>query len=379
MKEFDYIIIGGGASGLQLAVAMGADSFFQSTRIALLEKQEVRKNDRTWCFWEQGPGSFDEILHHQWDHIRFAGPGFDRTEALAPFTYKMLRGLDFYAAYTEKIASFPNVEQIRATVQSVEEESDAVRVITDIGEWRAGHVFSSIPLSDLQTLMSPHPVLRQHFLGWFIRSENPVFDPSRATFMDFDIPQQGNTRFMYILPFSKTEGLVEYTLFSKDLLAPKDYEDALKHYLDKRLGSTKYEILETENGSIPMTCNNFTRADSTRITHIGIAGGWAKPSTGYTFRNSAKFVPRLVEALKNGDDLAMAKRNRFWHYDRLLLDVLAHENHRGCEVFSGQLSKLPPQLMLRFLDEDTRIPEELRVMASSPATPFVRAVWRSLF
>jgi lycopene beta-cyclase len=379
MKDFDYIIIGAGASGLQLADALGADPFFQNKRIALLEKQQERKNDRTWCFWERGPGPFDEILHHQWKYIRFAGPGFDRTEALAPFSYKMLRGSDFYAAYTEKIASYPNLDQIRATVQKVEEESGAVRVITDTGEWTAGHVFSSIPLGDLKSLMTPHPVLRQHFLGWFIRSENPIFDPRRATFMDFSIPQKGNTRFMYILPFSDTEGLVEYTLFSENLLDKQEYQDALEEYLEAPLGSSGYEILEIENGSIPMTSNDFTRADRPGITHIGIAGGWAKASTGYTFRNTTKYVPKLVEALKNGDDLAMAKRNRFWHYDRLLLDVLAHENHRGCEVFSGQLSKLPPQLMLRFLDEDTRIPEELRVMASSPSTPFIRAVWRSLF
>ncbi len=379
MKAYDIIIIGAGASGLQLADALGTDPYFREKRIALIEKQSERSNDRTWCFWETGEGPFDEILHHSWDHIRFAGPGFDRTVKLDPYRYKMIRGTDFYREYSARITQYPNIEQIHASVLDFGEEADAVRVETDSGTFRAGHVFSSVLLGNKQELMRPYPVLQQHFLGWFIRSENPIFDPRRATFMDFDIPQKGNTRFMYLLPFSETEGLVEYTLFSRELLDPGEYQNALETYLRERLGSQGYDILETEKGSIPMTCNDFTRADRPRVTHIGIAGGWAKASTGYTFHNISRNTPKLVEAIKTGGSLKMARRNRFWHYDRLLLDVLSRENFRGCEVFSGQLSKLPPQMMLRFLNENTRFPQELRVMASSPPAPFVRAVWRSLF
>lgn len=379
MTGYDYIIVGGGASGLQLADALGSDPYFSNKRIALIEQQHSRSNDRTWCFWEQGEGTFDNILHHSWDYIRFAGPGFDRTEALDPFRYKMVRASDFYREYQARIARHANIESINATVRELQQVGDGVRVETDSGHYHGIQVFTSVYFGDREALMQPYPVLRQHFLGWFIRSENPVFDPRRATFMDFDIPQRGNTRFMYLLPFSATEGLVEYTLFSGQRLEQQEYEEALKTYLADRLGSVTYEILETEQGSIPMTCNDFSRADRPGITHIGIAGGWAKASTGYTFHNISRKIPKLLQAIKEGTSLKMAPRNRFWHYDRLLLDVLSRENHRGCEVFSGQLRNLPPQLMLRFLNEQTRVPEEVRVMAASPPTPFIRAVWRSLF
>ena len=59
------------------------------------------------------------------------------------------------------------------------------------------------------------PLLVQHFEGWVIKTKNNFFDSEKATFMDFSIDQNSTTQFMYILPFSKTEALIEYTLFSK--------------------------------------------------------------------------------------------------------------------------------------------------------------------
>ena len=82
---------------------------------------------------------------------------------------------------------------------------------------------------------SAFPVLQQHFLGWFIKTETPVFDAETATFMDFSIAQKGNTRFMYVLPFSETEALVEYTLFSENVLEKSEYEAAIEDYITQKL------------------------------------------------------------------------------------------------------------------------------------------------
>jgi lycopene beta-cyclase len=226
--------------------------------------------------------------------------------------------------------------------------------------------------------MRPFPVLRQHFLGWFIRTAEPVFDPEAATFMDFSVPQQGNTRFMYILPFSPTEALVEYTLFSEALLEEREYEEALKTYIESDLNSPTYEILEVERGSIPMTVNDFSKADSAHITHIGIAGGWAKPSTGYTFWNTTQKIPRLIEALKKGAAPKVAQPLKFWYYDRLLLDVLARENASGSRVFSMLFQSLDPEVILKFLNEETNLAEDFRIINSSPKAMFIRAFWKAL-
>ena len=54
--SYDYIICGGGASGLLLALQMEADVYFKNKRVLLVEQQQQRSNDRTWCFWEKTPG-----------------------------------------------------------------------------------------------------------------------------------------------------------------------------------------------------------------------------------------------------------------------------------------------------------------------------------
>ena len=60
-KRFDIIICGGGAAGLLLANALSNETAFKHLHIAIIEKEEKNTNDRTWCFWEEGEGKWDEI------------------------------------------------------------------------------------------------------------------------------------------------------------------------------------------------------------------------------------------------------------------------------------------------------------------------------
>lgn len=378
MAEFDYIIVGGGASGLQLADALGSDPYFRDKRIALFERQIEKSNDRTWCFWEKGAGKFDALLTKSWDHIRFRGPEFESRTPLHPYRYKMLRGQDFYREYHERIAQYPNIDVHYKEVRSIETGGPKSLVKTDSGDYEAGIVFSSVSFGPIEKLMKPFPVLQQHFVGWFVRCKEPVFDPEAPTFMDFSIPQKGNTRFMYILPQSPTEALVEYTLFSESLLETSEYEAALKTYMEEDLGNPSYEVLESERGSIPMTVNDFTVADRPGLVHIGIAGGWAKASTGYTFWNTSQKVPQLVDALKNGKPLKMAVKSKFWYYDRLMLDVLARENEKGSLIFSSLFRNLSPQLIFKFLHEQTSFAEDFQIINSCPKGMFIRAFWKAL-
>ena len=378
MKEFDYIIVGGGASGLQLADALGSDPYFSDKRITLIERQPAKGNDRTWCFWEAGPGKFDPLLTKSWDHIRFRGPEFEQRLPLDPYRYKMLRSEAFYREYHRRIAQYPNIEVRHEEVYAIETGEPRALVKTASGAYMADIVFSSVTFEPLEMLMKPFPVLQQHFVGWFVRTKEPVFDSEAPTFMDFSIPQKGNTRFMYVLPKSPKEALVEYTLFSGSLLETSEYEAALEDYLVQDLGSPTYEILEKERGSIPMTVNDFTAADRANLIHIGVAGGWAKPSTGYTFWNTSQKVPRLVEALKTGKSLKMAVKNKFWYYDRLMLDVLARENAEGSRIFSMLFRHLSPELIFRFLHEQTNLAEDFKIINSCPKAMFIRAFWKAL-
>jgi lycopene beta-cyclase len=220
------------------------------------------------------------------------------------------------------------------SVTEFKETKEGVVVTTSEDQYVGDMLFNSIIDWEQMTRQNKYPVLQQHFLGWFIKTKKPEFDAQTATFMDFDVSQKGNTRFMYVLPSSPTEALIEYTLFSKELLSREEYEGALKAYLETK-NIVDYEILEEEFGRIPMTCYPFARNNTKRVHHIGSAGGWTKASTGFTFKNIGKKTKALVAHLAANKPLtAFNRKNRFWYYDLLFLDVLAAHNSRGSTLFS---------------------------------------------
>ena len=380
MKEFDYIIVGAGASGLMLAAGLGSEPHFQNKRILLLDKDRKQSNDRTWCYWEKGAGAFDSIVHQTWDSIYFAGEKYRASLPINPYRYKMIRGIDFYKHHLNLLESFPNVTFHTAEVKAIEDLGKEVRVQTSDGEYFGAKVFSSLFDPDALTAQQQYPVLQQHFVGWFIKTKNEVFDPGVATFMDFSIPQKGNTRFMYVLPFSDTEALVEYTLFSEELLPEAEYEDAIRQYLKEDLTCQDYEIVVREKVRIPMTSYNFKQHNTANLLHIGIAGGWAKASTGYTFRNSTLKVQKLIRHLKADRPFSsFDKRTRFWFYDLLLLDILKRDNKQGRRIFESIFRKRSPRLLFKFLDEETNFLEELITMTGSPTWLFLDSLRRRIF
>lgn len=363
-----------------LANAMISDDFFKGKSILLLDKDRKQKNDRTWCFWEKDEGPFDDLVHKEWNHIYFGGKAFSKRFDISPYTYKMIRAIDFYSSMLQRIESHPGLIFEQAEVLEILDKGKQVSVSTSHKTYSAGNVFNSIFKYEMATHQKKYPVLQQHFVGWFVKTQKPVFDTDQATYMDFSIPQRGNTRFMYVLPISENEALLEYTLFSEDLLPMEEYALGIKDYLEQDLNCYEYEIKETEMGSIPMTCYDFQDHHSENVRYIGTAGGWAKPSTGYTFASTARKIPVLLKFIKTGKPLnTLNFKNRFWFYDLLFLDVLHNNNANGHHIFETLFKNRNPQLIFKFLDERTSFWEDIKYIWGCPKTPFIKAFLRRLF
>ena len=101
--------------------------------------------------------------------------------------------------------------------------------------------------------------------------------------MDFRIPQEGETRFMYCLPMSKNTALVEATAFSNNILTEAEYGEMITNYLNNYLNINSFTIKHKEMGVIPMTTYNFAQHHEKHVIQIGTMGGDVKPSTGYAF------------------------------------------------------------------------------------------------
>jgi lycopene beta-cyclase len=379
MKETDYIITGAGASGLMLAYRMAQDSFFDDKSILIIDQEKNQTNNRTWCFWEKSNGEWDDLIFKSWNQIYFGSGYYSEDINIAPYQYKMIRSAKFYRYLWEVVESKSNISFLSAKVNGFSEQHYLVTVNTSEGNFSCEKLFNSILFDQSYKTQQKFPLLQQHFIGWFVKCDSEVFDDNVATFMDFEIPQKGNTRFMYVLPTSVNEALFEYTLFSKDLLPKQDYENAIKDYL-KQKGIENYQITETEHGAIPMTSFKFWKNNTKNVLHIGTAGGWTKASTGYTFMNTTKKTQALVSFLKGNQDLSRFTRlTKFWFYDLLLLDVLAKHNGDGAQLFSSLFKKTNIKTILKFLDEESNLLEDLRIITAVPPLRFVKALLKRMF
>ena len=379
MEQYDYIILGAGASGLMLAFRMSQDSFFDEKSILIIDQVKDKGNDRTWCYWEDGAGEWDDLLTKTWPKVFFGSESFSKTITITPFSYKMIRSEKFYNNLWRSINLKPNISFIEDRAVSWTETEKGVTVSTIKSAYFGLKLFNSIPNKELYETQQQYPVLQQHFMGWFVKTKTDCFDDSIASFMDFNIPQNGNTRFMYVLPIDKNMALFEYTLFSKELLKHSDYEDAIKDYLNQKK-ITDFEILEKETGSIPMTSFKFEELNSKNILNIGTAGGWTKASTGYTFNNTSKKTKDLVVFLKTENDLTQfSKRTKFWFYDLLFLDVLATNNGKGSTVFSDMFKRVNAKTILKFLDEESTFLQDLKIMSSVSPKLFLSAIFKRIF
>ncbi|RZJ50730.1 MAG: lycopene cyclase [Flavobacterium sp.] len=380
IPHFDYIFTGTGLSALMTVYKMVQSGKFTDKSILVLDENSKRTNDRTWCFWDKNGTVWNSIVSKKWDFALFSNENFNRNLALKPYQYNQIRGLDFYNFVLNEISKQSNITFLNEKVTDINELETHVYVGTEENRYTCNYLFNSIYTKAFAESQTKYPVLQQHFIGWFVKSEVEIFNPEQATFMDFSIEQKGNTRFMYVLPTSKTEALVEYTLFSEKLLPKEEYENEIQNYLNN-LGTTDYHILEKEQGSIPMTCFPFWKRNTKRVLNIGTAGGWTKASTGYTFKNSDKKSTELVQFLQkeNFQMKEFYKKSRFWFYDLLLLDILYRHNELGSAIFSSLFKKGNPNLIFKFLDEETTLIEDFRVILKCPKIPFIKALFRFLF
>jgi len=310
------------------------------------------------------------------------------------YRYHMVRGLDFYRWAGDCLQGAAHITRMRATITSLEAHTG--RVSTDAGDFMGSWVFNSAILPTRLQPETPlfrsshasgsgdpgrHLRLVQHFRGWEVETDQPVFRDSEATLMDFRVPQAGDTRFVYVLPFSANRALVEYTAFSTDLYPSEVYDQELSDYLRRELGTVPYRISATEFGVIPMTDYPLRPRGRGRLIHIGTAGGFVKGSSGYAFKRTQRKIRQLLdgweeEGVPKPD--RMESPRRFRVYDSVLLRVLGDGLYPGKEVFSDLFRDQPASLIFRFLDEDTSWGEDIRVMGTPPSLPFLRAVGRQL-
>jgi lycopene beta-cyclase len=363
-KKYDFIIVGGGVAGLSLAYQL-VNSPLADRSILIIDQVAKTKNDRTLSFWTDQPTPYDEIVYKSWNKIRFVSDDFARDIELGDYSYKTIRGIDFYQFVQEKLALLPNVTFLKGRVEAVEDSKEGAYVRLEEQQYFGQWVFDSRlkPSTFKHRPELGKQVLRQYFKGWIIETPTNTFDDKSATLFDFRVPQNDDMRFFYVLPFSEREALIEYVG-----LEHTDYDAIMETYVQNVLNIKNYAVKPIEGGAIMLTDRRFKRRQGRHIMTIGSAGGMIKPSSGYAFTRILKDTTAIVNSLvTHGHPFKVPGANLFYYFlDSQMLEAMNRFTGKMKAVFTGMFKYNSAQRVFRFLDERTSPWEMASMIVSLP-------------
>jgi lycopene beta-cyclase len=374
MKFYDFVIAGAGCSGLSLATALSKANVKQS--ILLIDNNIHTNQDKTWCFWDLPNLSPLPFTTTVWQNLTFYSDNYEKKEKILPFNYVGVKSGDFYKYSYEVLKNAKNIDIIEENIERIYGLESGACLETKTQKFHCHYLFNSTAISAGHSKShSTNSALKQHFQGWFVKTEKPVFEKNTATFMDFRTEQHQDVRFFYVLPYSEREALIEYTIFSKQLLADEAYDEQIEKYIQETLQIEKFTIMEKEKGVIPM---EFIHPDTTHnhIIPIGIVGGALKPSTGFAFSLIQKQVDQIIKSIQS-DNLPLYKKkiqNRFSFYDTVLLHLLQKKEINKSAIFISLFKGNNIGTILTFLSEKTGILGEMKIFSTLPVKVFISAL-----
>jgi lycopene beta-cyclase len=372
------IIAGGGLAGGLAALAIAKAR--PDIDLLLVEEAARFGGNHIWSFFADdvaadGAALIDDLVVHRWP----------RHEVIFP---ERRRTLDTgYASLTSE--RFDAV--LRATLPAAAYRLG--RRIADISP-------QGIVLDDGETIAADGVIDARGAagptgldLGWqkFVGREYRFARPhglEAPIIMDATVDQSDGYRFVYCLPFSTTEMLVEDTYYSQD----GDLDDArtgrrIEAYIDRQ-GWQGGRMIREERGVLPVAMGgdiDLLWRDAT-VARIGLRGGFFHPTTGYSLPDAVRNALLLARQtdLSSAALLGLFRgaARRAWQargFYRILNRMLFRaaepaERYRVLQHFY----RLDPGLVGRFYAGRSTLADKARILSGRPPVPLLRAA-ASLF
>lgn len=367
---YDVVFSGFGASSCLLIHKFHKCQELLGKKILIIDPLQKNTNDKTFCFWAEPSESIIEDLNHlithSWEKVTFDGVS---ANSILPLRYHHVTCEKLYES-TRKILENYDVKFLNDTVIDLYETDRAI-VKTLGGEYFGEKIFDSrIPKQSGTENQKQN--IWQSFLGFKVILNEGVFDPNMCTLMDFNVDQGNFTQFVYVLPFSTNEGLIEFTRFGKEVIEEDYAHDQLQQYITKKYG--KYTIDTIERGKIPMSMDIPSSKPTKSIVPIGSRANKVKPSTGYAFKNMYNHTQEIT--LKKGNSSRTTSPNsRFRFYDGLLIYILSVWPHLGKPIFERLFAIKSTRYILKFLEEKTRLHEDISMFSKLQLGIFLKALF----
>ena len=376
-NRFDLVFIGLGAGNSLMLLSLIKNNLLVGKTVVVIDLEKKNNNDKTYCFWDfnDAPIVLDlqPIISHTYNLIQFDN---NAPQPLNKQSYFYIKSIDLYNFIKLKLQQH-NIPFYVDTIVSIEKEKEYFTITATENSFKAHQIFDSrlqqntIPKND-------DIYLNQSFYGWHIALKKEFFQSNVFEIMNFNVAQNGHTQFVYTLPFSSTEALIEITRFGKEKLTATEGKHLLSKYIETVYGD--YDVMYEEVGCIPMTTMKYPKSKFNNILYAGASANLIKPSTGYGFKNMYYFAATATTFIKKNGFSNIGKLNkilptRFAFYDHLLLIILLKWGNCGKPIFKTLFKTQKIETVLQFLDEKTNIINEIKIFAKLPITPFLKAIF----
>ena len=355
MKEFDYLIVGGGCAGLSLAYELEINGELKNKTLAIIEPRKEYKRDKTWSFWKVFDHNFEDCVIKSWNNFTVNSSENSQELVNRKFPYQSIDSEKFYKKINSKLSSNPNINFF----ENLNEINSKNSII-----------FNSVFEGELDK-----SELWQHFQGIEIETTKDVFDDEILNLMDFNCDQRNDVHFFYTLPFNKNRALIETTWLSNlEDQSLMDYDLQLENYIKNNLGIKNYKINFTEKGAIPLFYPRFK--NNKKNINIGSAGGMTRLSTGYTFLNiqeHSKYIARNIDKIEKVKTFNLGKKYEF--LDKIFLKVLEKYPEKMPKIFY-EMFKTSSNTVIKFLSNKSNIFEDISIINRMPKLIFIKALFK---
>ena len=354
MREFDYIIIGGGCGGLSLAYELNLHQKLNHKTLAIIEPRDNYTKDKTWSFWKIFSHNFEDCVKKSWNNFTINIPNHTKHLECKNTPYQTIDSGLFYDK----------------TIKALKQNKN-IFFLKNLNEI---NINNSFIFNSVESTANSKGKLWQHFSGFEIETKKDFFDEEIFNLMDFDCEQKDSVHFFYTLPYSKKKALVETTWIS-DLKnsSLQDYDEQLNNYIKDHLKIKDFTINYKEVGAIPLF--NIDYIKKPNQINIGTVGGMTRLSTGYTFLNiqeHSKYIRKNLDNIQNASLFTLGKKYQF--LDNIFLKVLKNNPKDMGQIFFKMFG-CPSETVVNFLSNKSNLLEDLSIISKMPKLKFLRQLF----
>jgi lycopene beta-cyclase len=374
--RLQLVIAGGGLSGCLAALALGERR--PDLSFLLIEQDQSFGGNHVWSFFDSDVAEEDRWLVNMLGARRWPDHEvhFPRRSRRIAIGYNSVKSADLDQLMRTRMRP----DQYRLGSGIVELGSNHI-LLADGERIEADGVIDARGPAHADGL----DLAWQKFVGRTYRCRSP-HGQRRPVIMDAKVEQESGYRFVYTLPFSDTEIMVEDTYYStSQALDVPLIGQRLESYV-ARQNWPEAERIGEESGVLPVLLGGefgkLWPAEEHEIARLGLRGGFFHPTTGYSLpdavRNAVLLAGQRDFSSSALHRLFRARAEQLWK-SRSFYQLLNRMLFRAAEPAKRyrvleHFYRLPEPLIARFYAGRLTSLDKLRIVSGRPPVPLGRAL-----